>query len=385
MPSPRQLMDTAMQLGVPERVPVMCQLAIGHTLLNTGTHPIDFFLDSATYADTLLDLCDRYSFDGLLLHKPGRDPDFADLVDHLDREAELPTIHLQDGSAIECCRDDDPYFRDNGVLIRPEFLDLDPTDPLAWMPESYRRWCHHKGTAVYLQVEAIPDYWYDAIDRVRAAIGETHHVHGEVRSPLDHFMAVLGIENSMMALIMEPDHARQLLDTFTTMSEVWARAQVRRGCDAIKLSSPYAGAGFISRQMYEEWVLPYERRIAEAVRDEGAPMYTHTCGAIGDRLDLMMATGTAGIETLDPPPLGTVELSDAKRLLRDKLFIKGNVDPVNVMRLPPEEARPHIERTLQIGSQGGQYILSTACSVPPKAPPETVALLAQCAAEQAGR
>lgn len=42
------------------------------------------------------------------------------------------------------------------------------------------------------------------------------------------------------------------------------------------------------------------------------PIYTHTCGAIGDRLNLMKETGTDGIVTLDQPPPGTVDLAGVR-------------------------------------------------------------------------
>ena len=65
--------------------------------------------------------------------------------------------------------------------------------------------------------------------------------------------------------------------------------------------------------MYKEFVVPYERRLTEAIKNAGSTVYTHTCGRIGDRLDLMEETGTQGIDTLDPPPLGNGDLAVAKR------------------------------------------------------------------------
>ena len=73
---------------------------------------------------------------------------------------------------------------------------------------------------------------------------------------------------------------------------------------------------------------------AEIARDdgpEGMALRLDMGSAIGDRLDLMLETGTQGIDTLDPPPLGTVELQDAKRQLAGRAFIKGNVDPVDTV------------------------------------------------------
>jgi uroporphyrinogen decarboxylase len=91
----------------------------------------------------------------------------------------------------------------------------------------------------------------------------------------------------------------------------------------------------------------------------------------------MMETGTNGIDTLDPPPLGTVELGDARQRTAGRVFLKGNVDPVNVMlRGTPEAVREAARACLAAAGSGGGYILSTACAVAPATPPENIAALA---------
>lgn len=100
---------------------------------------------------------------------------------------------------------------------------------------------------------------------------------------------------------------------------------------AIKISSPYAGAGFLSRNFYKEFVLPYESQIAKAIREKGKQVYIHTCGSIGDRLELIAESDTGGLECLDPPPIGDCDLEDAKKRLGKKCFIKGNIDSVNTL------------------------------------------------------
>ncbi len=85
------------------------------------------------------------------------------------------------------------------------------------------------------------------------------------------------------------------------------------GVDAIKLSSPFAGAGFISPEDYKEFVFPYEKEIVQTIRKNDVHVYIHTCGAINDRLELMIETGASGIECLDPAPLGNVDLTKCKK------------------------------------------------------------------------
>jgi uroporphyrinogen decarboxylase len=160
---------------------------------------------------------------------------------------------------------------------------------------------------------------------------------------------------------------------------------VAAGADAVLVSSAYAGAGLISTRHYREFVLPFEARVVSGfkARCPGTPVYTHTCGRIGDRLELVAETGTDGIDTLDPPPLGDVDLAEAKNRVGDRLFLKGNVDPVGTVLLgTPEAVRTDALCRIAIGATGGGYILSTACSVPPAAPPANVLAL-RAAAERA--
>ena len=54
MPTPKELVDRAMRQQRPERIPVMCQMANGHTIINTGAHPIDYFVSDEVWAGCLI-------------------------------------------------------------------------------------------------------------------------------------------------------------------------------------------------------------------------------------------------------------------------------------------------------------------------------------------
>ena len=90
----------------------------------------------------------------------------------------------------------------------------------------------------------------------------------------------------------------------------------------------------------------------------------------------MLETGTDGIDTLDPPPIGNVELEEAKASLAGNAFIKGNIDPVNtLLNGSPAEVRAEVQNCLRIAAPGGGYILSSACSVAPRTPPENLMVM----------
>jgi uroporphyrinogen decarboxylase len=220
------------------------------------------------------------------------------------------------------------------------------------------------------------------IDRVLEAVGERLSVHAEVFSPFTQLLERAGYEGALMGLIQAPEKCHAILQAYAAGTCALARKQAARGVDAVLISSAFAGGGFISRDMYEQFVMPYEKQVAAAIKATGVKAYTHTCGAIGDRLDLMAATGIDGVDTMDPPPLGNTELADAKQQIGDRLFLKGNIDPVNVLlNGSVEDVRKDAMRKLEAAKEGGGYILSSACSVAPRVAPENLMVLGEVVEE----
>jgi uroporphyrinogen-III decarboxylase len=356
----------------------MCQMANGHTIIQTGVHPIDYFLDDQLWADCLVKMREQYGFDGILCHKPGRIHGLMDLVESVDRDMEVPTLYMSDGARIECTRDDDAYYKPSDDFSYPTLEELDPADLLGWAPESFRAFQASKATFPIADPDGFEDHVFGMLDRVIAQAGDEYSVHAEVRSPFDHFLNLTGLENGLMALLDQPERVLEILEVTVDWSIALGVSQVRRGAQAVKISSPFAGGGFLSREMYEQFILPYEARLAQAVRDAGAPIYTHTCGAIGDRLDLLCQAGVSGIECLDPPPLGNVEIGEAVEALRGKLFIKGNIDPVNtLLRGDADQVRKDVTGVLEATRDMPGFILSSACSVAPPAPPDNLKLMVE--------
>jgi uroporphyrinogen decarboxylase len=200
-------------------------------------------------------------------------------------------------------------------------------------------------------------------------------VHGEAFSPFSQLCEAVGADEAMLALRADPERVEARLEALCPGTVELMAGHVAAGADAVLLSSAYAGGGLISTRHYSEFVLPFEARVIAGfkARCPGTPVYTHTCGRLGDRLELLEETGTDGIDTLDPPPLGDVDLADAKRRVGGRLFLKGNVDPVGTVLLgTPEAVLADARRRIEVAAPGGGYVLSTACSVPPGAPPENV-------------
>ncbi len=364
--SGKERIAAAMALGEPDRVPVMAQMAMGHIYLQTGLSPVEVWHDSHVYAQALCTMRERYGFDGILVSVPGSDPEWHDKIDSL--EARSGHYRITWRVPIE---NHSPYPLGRRTLYRnddlPEPLDRPPPLTIqAFDPDTIDT------------LDPVPDWMLNNLRETMQLAGPEHSVHGETFSAFDKLIEVLGPVNALIALIDDPQKVHRVLERGTAYAANWGIAQAREACDAIKLSSPFVGGGFLSREMYQEFVVPYETKVIARIKQAvaGMTVYTHTCGAIGDRLELMAQSGTDGLECLDPPPLGDVELADAKRRVGQRLFIKGNVDSVNTLLMKDlEGCRRDVREVLRAGKPGGGFILSTACSIAPPVKPEHVRLM----------
>lgn len=366
--TPKERLNSAMNLMPVDKIPFMCQLSIGHMLLQLKISPVEFWFDPITFADGLIKLREIYDFDGILISLHGHNPDWRDNIDRIFTTEEYEIVVWKNGDKTFCPYNDLPYYELNEQKEDNDLTNLSSDDlptKLEYIPVSQN-----------LHFKINPNHKFDVIKYIVNKTGFDYSIHGEITSPFDYLLDYLGLDNSMLALIDDPDKCLMILSHFTKLIKQLAIEMCGTGIDAIKISSPFAGSGFISPDDYRKFVLPFEREIALAIREKGVHVYTHTCGAINDRLELMFEAGISGIECLDPPPLGNVELDEAVDRIGDKGFIKGNIDSVNLLlNSSEEEICNDLKHRIEIGKKKKGFILSTACSVAPPVKKESILLM----------
>ena len=335
----RERINTAMRLEQPDRVPVWCQLSLEHIIRNAfpeGKYPQTI----EEYVRAECEMTLRYGFDGVLLYLPG----------------------MREGTRVD-------KFLEEWIHSIPQgdsSHDFSKADPEKWE-------------------QNIPEYTaadFYSSQLAREIIGTDYHIGGWTPDAFSRAVQWFPtMEEAMMAMVMDPPRFKALISFFEEQTIAWAKAQIQFGkVESIHISSPYAGSSFISLETYKELVLPQLKRLADALREEPAFAYVHTCGFLSDRLELIASSGVDGIECLDPAPLGDVELGEAKERVGDKIFLKGNLDSVHTLLYgTDEDVDRAIMHCLEVGMPGGGYIISTACSVAPAVPPERVKRISELA------
>lgn len=366
----RERILSAMDLHKGDRVPLMCQFSIGFMMNQLHPDPVRFWYEGKTFADGLLTLRDMFHFDGILVSLHGHSEKWKDGLLKEERICDGQTrLYYQDRVETHTWEDLPlvEYMEESfNVSVDDVNIDTDIPDKLDYIPVS--------GNLYFkLNDESLYSIFYYLHEETK---GECS-IHGEITSSFDYFLDKFGYENGLMSLLISPEKCKQILQKYTDGVKSIAMGMCHSPIDAIKISSPFAGQGFISTDFYQEFVQPYESQIIETIKRQDKKVYIHTCGSIGDRLELMRDSGASGLECLDPPPVGNVDLEDAFSRIGNDMFIKGNIDSVNTLLFGSEEKiKEDVLRILNIGKEKGKgFILSTACSIAPNVPKKNIHLL----------
>jgi uroporphyrinogen-III decarboxylase len=362
----------AMMLKKPDRVPLMASPSWGFILVqNPQIDPVHMWYNHMTlYPQAFCNISKKFHFDGVKIPGAGLAPLNKADIDNIDKEGTDGTvINFKNEDSCTFGRDELPRYQ---FKINPE-KDINEFNPES-IPEQLEY--HPVSTRLRMNLQRSPDDRVSEIIKAREIMGPEFSIHGQFYSPEDYLIDLFGLENAMSALLTHPDKCKEILIRFAMVIGRHVKELIDAGADAICASAPYSGQNFISLEIYEKIIAPAQKIIVDLCRTNNVPCYCHTCGSIDDRLESIIDAGFNGLECLDPPPLGNVSLKDAIRRIGDRAFIKGNIDPVNVLlNGSVEEVRKSVRNCLEIGMTARGFILSTACTISPHTPAENADVL----------
>ncbi len=90
-----------------------------------------------------------------------------------------------------------------------------------------------------------------------------YSIHGEIIGPFDYLLDLLGYEQVLLALLIEPEKCKLILRKFTDGLKRLLVGMCAKNIDAVKISSPFAGMGFISPDQYLEFEQPFLKQLTE--------------------------------------------------------------------------------------------------------------------------
>ena len=182
---------------------------------------------------------------------------------------------------------------------------------------------------------------------------------------------LVGMDRLLELFYDDPEFVHELFERVTSANEQVIRGAVRAGAEVICLGDDYASnlGPLFSPAMFRELVLPYLKRVIDAIHEEGAFAIKHTDGNIWPLLEDIVAAGADGLNPIEPT--AGMDLAEVKAAVGDRVCLVGNIDCGALLSEgTTEEVERAVREAIRVGAPGGRYMLSSSNSIHASVRPE---------------
>lgn len=182
------------------------------------------------------------------------------------------------------------------------------------------------------------------------------YVWGDQAGCWQHAACLYDITALIYATFEKPDWVHALMKILLDKKLTFIESMKGAKFDLIETGGGSASSTVISPALFEEFCLPYDRQMHDALHDLGFLISYHTCGGTVGIEELIIQTGTDVSETLAPISVGgNQEPWDFKRKVGDRLAVIGGVDQFSTLGEGPVEKIQQNVRELfeKVGPNGG--------------------------------
>ncbi|MHC4443750.1 MAG: uroporphyrinogen decarboxylase family protein [Planctomycetota bacterium] len=186
----------------------------------------------------------------------------------------------------------------------------------------------------------------------------------------------------IMATFDKPDWVHELLGILLAKQLRFIESMKGAKFDLVETGGGPSSSSVISPKLHEEFSLPYDRQIHDALHSLGFKTAYHTCGGTKGIEELIVTNGTDASETLPTRSIGTNQDPwEFKEVVGDRLALIGGMDQFNVLGTGSrEDIRNMVFKLFKtVGYEGG-YILS-CCDHFYFTPPDNLRIYVEAARE----
>lgn len=200
--------------------------------------------------------------------------------------------------------------------------------------------------------EGIPDT--GPVLEAERAIGDTGMVGIDTPDPLCMIASLFDMGEFTVVAMTEPELFHRALGKAARLlyrqTEAAARALPGR---MWRIFGPeYAAPPYLPPFLFREYVVDYVRPMVEIIHRSGGYARLHSHGRLRDILDLIVATGAVGLDPVEPPPQGDVELAFVRKKYGEQLALFGNLEVSDLENLPAAQFERKILQALREGTSG---------------------------------
>lgn len=108
---------------------------------------------------------------------------------------------------------------------------------------------------------------------------------------------------------------------------------------------------------FDEFVTAYDRPIIDAIHDAGGLVWVHCHGDMHPVLERFADMGVDCLNPLEPPPIGSLTLAQAKARVGARMTLEGGFEVGDLELHTPEEIEATVTEIMAMGKPGGRFIV----------------------------
>ena len=197
-------------------------------------------------------------------------------------------------------------------------------------------------------------------------LGDTGIVMIDTPDPLCLAAGLFDLGQFTMTAMTEPALFHELLEMFYNFlqpqTETVAKALPGR---LWRIYGPeYASPPYLPPSLFKEYVVRYDSKMVNAIHQYNGFARLHSHGNLKDILDDIVATGCMGLDPIEPPPQGDVELSYVRKKHGKDLVLFGNLEISDIENLDTAKFAGIVEQSIKNGTTGqgrGFVLMPSAC------------------------
>ena len=205
---------------------------------------------------------------------------------------------------------------------------------------------------------------------LQATRGTGLGVAGRVDGPFWLAQLSMGLEDSLVTMVEDPDLVVSIMDFYAGYQREIARCIVKKGLPLALAADDLAHTAglLVSPAWLERYWFPRMQMILEPLAAAGIPYMFHSCGKLEQVIPLLLRLKCAAVQALQP---SCNDIYDVRRRYGKQIALMGNIDiTFPLSKGTPEDVRRDVVEHLDRLAPEGGYIVSSSHSVLNSVPPE---------------
>lgn len=213
--------------------------------------------------------------------------------------------------------------------------------------------------------------------QVEEQVGDKGIVQVEAADPLCYAADLFSMEDYTITAMMEQELFHALLRKISK----WVYPVIDMVSELLpehlwRICGPeYASEPYLPPRLFKEYVFDYIKPMIESIHKHGGYARVHSHGRLKSVLPYIVEAGADGLDPIEPPPQGDVELADVRREYGRNMVLFGNLEATDIENLEPSEFEKVVTKSIEDGTSGegrGFILLPSACPYGRNIPEKTM-------------